>query len=99
MSVPAPPRKETYRAERLEARVSAQTKALFQKAAAIQGRSVTDFVVTSAVEAATRTIRDTEFVELSRRDRRAFLEAVLNPPQPTARLREAMQRHDRLVRQ
>jgi uncharacterized protein (DUF1778 family) len=96
MSPPAPT-KTAQKAERLEARVSPEAKALCQKAANIQGRTLTDFVVHSAVEAATRTVRENEFLELSRRDRIAFVEALLNPPAPNARLQRAMQRHDQLV--
>jgi len=83
--------------ERLEARVTPEAKALCQRAANIQGRSLTDFVVHSAVEEAMRTVRESEFVELSRRDRIAFVEALLSPPAPNARLQKAMQRHDQLV--
>lgn len=81
------------RGARLEARVSHTTKALFQKAAEIEGRSVTDFVVHSAVEAAKRTLQENEFMHLTRRDRVAFVEALLNPPAPNATLRKAARRH------
>ena len=59
------------------------------KAARIQGSTLTEFVVKSAVEAAKRTVREDEFVELTQRDRRAFVEALLNAPAPNARLRKA----------
>jgi uncharacterized protein (DUF1778 family) len=98
MSIRAP-KKTAPKAERIEARLSPEAKALCQKAASIQGRTLTDFVVYSAVEAATRTVRENEFVELSRRDRIAFVEALLNPPGPNARLQQAMRRHDQLVGQ
>lgn len=83
--------------ERLEARVSPEAKALCQRAADLQGRTLTDFVVHSAVEAANLTIRETELVEFSRRDRLAFVEALLNASAPNARLQQAMQRHNELV--
>jgi uncharacterized protein (DUF1778 family) len=73
--------------------VSPETKALCQKAAAIQGSTLTEFVVNCAVEAARRTVREHEFVELTQRDRIAFVEALLNAPAPNARLRRAAQRH------
>jgi uncharacterized protein (DUF1778 family) len=92
------PKKIPQKVERLEARISPETKTLCQRAASLQGRSLTDFVVHSAVEAATRTIRESEFIELSRRDRLAFVEALLNAPEPNTRLQEAMQRHHQLVR-
>jgi|HubBroStandDraft_4_1064222.scaffolds.fasta_scaffold237069_2 uncharacterized protein (DUF1778 family) len=86
-------RTKTARIERLEARVSRETKALCQKAARIQGSTLTDFVVKSAVEAAQRIVRENEFVELTQRDRVRFIEALLNAPNPNTRLRKAAERH------
>lgn len=88
--------RRTARTERLEARVSRETKALCQKAAAIQGSSLTDFIVKSAVEAAKHTMREHEFVELTRRDRIAFAEALLSAPAPNSRLRKAVARHTQM---
>lgn len=93
----AAPKKAAQKVDRLEARLSPDTKALFQEAATLQGRSLTDFVVNSALEAARRTVRQNELVELSRRDRMAFVEALLNPPLPHDRLQKAMQRHRQTV--
>jgi uncharacterized protein (DUF1778 family) len=91
------PKKAMQKVDRLEARLSPDTKALFQEAATIQGCSLTDFVVNSALEAAKRTVRQNEWVELTRRDRIAFVEALLNPPPPNDRLRTAMHRHKQTV--
>src|SRR3954449_6847361 len=63
MPVAARKKRTTARGERLEARVSRETKALCQKAARIQGSTLTEFVVNCAVEAANRTIRDQEFAK------------------------------------
>jgi uncharacterized protein (DUF1778 family) len=86
-------RRRQPRSERLEARVTRETKALCQKAADLQGSSLTDFVVNSAIEAAKRTVRENEFAELTQRDRIAFVEALLNAPEPNARLQKAAARH------
>src|SRR5690348_5286766 len=90
-------KKATQKADRLEARLSPDTKALFQEAAAIQGRSLTDFVVGSALDAARRIVRQNEWIELSRRDRIAFVEALLNPPAPNDRLQNAMRRRHQAI--
>jgi uncharacterized protein (DUF1778 family) len=74
----------------LEARVSGETKALCQEAARIQGRTLTDFVIHTVVEEATRIVREDEFLQLTRQDRMAFVEDLLNPPAPNAELSEAM---------
>jgi uncharacterized protein (DUF1778 family) len=87
------PLAEPKRDARLEARIPRATKALCETAAAIQGRTLTDFVVNSVVEAAQRVVRASELSELTERDRIAFVEALLNPPTPNARLRKAAARH------
>ena len=93
----APAVKRTLqRNERLEARVSPEMKALFQEAAALEGLSLTEFVVNSAAEAAKRTIREREFLDLSKRDRAVFVEALLHPPTPNARLQQAAQHYEQV---
>lgn len=81
------------RDERLEARVTHETKVLCQRAAEIQGTTLTEFVVKCAVEEAKRTVRESEFAELTQRDRIAFVEALLNAPAPNTRLQKAAARH------
>ena len=78
---------------RLEARITAQQKALFLRAAQLTGRSLTDFVVASAQETASRTLREHDTLMLSTLDRKAFVEALLHPPVPAARLRKAVVRY------
>lgn len=80
--------------ERFEARISTEKKSLCAKAASIRGSSLTEFVIASAVEAAERTIKEAEFLELTRRDRIAFVEGLLKAAAaPNAKLREAAARH------
>jgi uncharacterized protein (DUF1778 family) len=81
---------------RLEARLPADIHALLKRAAEIEGRSLTDFVVTAAREAACRTIEETEVMRLSVEDQRRIAEAILNPPAPAAALRRAFKRRREL---
>ncbi len=85
------------RAERLEARVTAEQKDLIERAAALQGRTITDFVLTSVQDAARRAIAEHQQIELSLRDSEAFVEALLNPREPNARLKAAAQRYLKLT--
>ncbi len=78
---------------RLEARITDEQKALFQQAAALTGRSLTDFVVSSAQEIAARTVRENEVLTLSGRDRETFVKALLHSPAPGKRLRRAARRY------
>lgn len=87
---------QTARRERLEARVTADQKVLFQRAADLQGRSLTDFIISSAQAAAEETIRAQQIV-LSAKDSALFVEALLNPPEPNENLRRAMQRYRAFV--
>ena len=77
------------RTARLEARITPTEKALLERAAALTGSSLTDFVVRSAHERALRTIQDHEILTLSARDSEAFIAALLNPPAPGPRLQKA----------
>ena len=61
-------------------------------------RSVSDFVVAAAQEAARRAIEDAQVIRLSVADQRAFAEAILNPPEPSPALRRAFQRHRALIK-
>lgn len=85
------------RAERLEARITADQKALIEHAAALEGRSITDFVLTSVQEAAKRAIAEHEVVKLSVRDSKAFVEALLNPREPSAEMRARVERYKTVV--
>ena len=77
------------RGARLEARVSVEQKTVLQQAAALSGRTLSEFIVASAQEAATRVIQEHETVRLSRSEQIAFVNALLNPPAPNERLRQA----------
>ncbi len=78
------------RSECLEARLSAAQKALIEQAAALHGRSVTDFVLASSQDAARRTIEEHTRIGLSVRDSLAFAETLLNPRPVSERLRETV---------
>ena len=83
---------------RLEARVSPDVHALIKRAAELQGRSITDFVVSTAQEAAQRVIEQTEILRLSLADQHCFAEALLAPPEPNEALKRAFQRRSNLLR-
>jgi len=85
----------TVKAARLEARITREQKRSIERAARIRGTSVSDFVIRSAQEAATRAIRETEMLVLTERSRRVFVNALLNPPAPNARARAAAKRYRR----
>ena len=86
------------RGERPEARITADQKALIQRAAELEGRSVTDYLFSSVQDAAKRTVEAHEVIVLSAADSRSFVDALLNPPPVNARLRDSVRRYRSPIR-
>jgi uncharacterized protein (DUF1778 family) len=77
------------RAARLEARVTTEQKALLQHAAALSGRTLSEFVIASAEAAAAKLMQERETIQLTRKEQIAFVTALLEPSPASARLRKA----------
>src|SRR5260370_37607116 len=84
---------------RIEARIAPESLPVVRRAAEIQGRSISDFVVAAAQEAANRTIEEASLIRLSLEDQRRFVELLLDPPSPSPALERARESHRRLIRQ
>ena len=82
---------------RLEARISADLHALLRRAAEVQGRTVTDFVVSAVQEAACRAIEQVEVLNLSQRDQAAFAQALMTPPKESTAMKRAFSRRRKLL--
>jgi uncharacterized protein (DUF1778 family) len=91
------PQLQTARAARLEARISPDLKLRLEYAASLRGATLTEFVVQSAQEAATRAIREHEAMTLSERASRAFAEFLLNPPRPNEKALAAAKRYKAML--
>lgn len=85
------------RSARLEARITPDALELVRRAAELDGRSVSDFVVTAVQEAARRRIAETHLVQLSVEDQRRFADMLLNPPPLAPAMERARDIHRRLV--
>lgn len=88
----------TIASARLEARISTDLHSMLKRAAEIQGRTMTDFVVSAVQDAALRAIEQAEVIRLSRSDQECFATALLTPPQPTPALERAFARRKKLLR-
>lgn len=82
---------------RLEARLPATVYALLKRAAELKGRSITDFVVNAAHDAAQRAIEEESILRLSVEDQVRFAEALIHPPAPNTALKRAIRRHAKSV--
>ena len=81
------------RAQRLEARITPGQKELIERAASVQGRTVTDFVITALQDAARKAIEDSAVWHLSAEQQKTFVASLMEPPAPNRRLRDAYRRY------
>ena len=84
---------ETKRTARIEARVSSEQKRFFERAAEVEGVTLTDFVVASMNRAASEALQNRNRIALSLRDQSVFIDALMNPPVPNEALRRAAKRY------
>lgn len=85
------------RTQRIEARIAPDALRAVRRAAEIQGRSISDFLVSAAQEAAHRTIDEAQTIRLSVEDQRRFVELILAPPALAPALKRAKKAHARLI--
>lgn len=83
---------------RLEARISTDLHSMLKRAAEVQGRTMTDFVVSAVQEAAQRAIEQAEVMRLSLADQDCFARALLSPPKASPALKRAFDRRTKLLR-
>lgn len=77
---------------RITARVSADTQALLSKAAALTGiSSINSFVLSAAIEKATKIMEREAVLTLSKRDALLFVEALDAPAIANKKLSEAFE--------
>lgn len=83
---------------RLEARISTDLHAMLKRAADIQGRTMTDFVVAAVQQAAQQAIERAEVIRLTLVDQESFANALVAPPKPRPALKRAFARRRKLIR-
>ena len=80
-------------AERINLRLSAEAKHRIQHAATLEGRTLSAFILESALVSADRAILEHERMVLSSRDAQALFEALESPPEPGEARVQAMQEY------
>ena len=81
----------TTRTEKLDLRLSRNAKRALQAAAAVAHRSVSEFVLESALSRADETLADRRAFSLNATQWKAFLAALDTPPRPLPRLERLLQ--------
>ena len=82
---------------RLEARIPLDLHVLLRRAAELEGRTITDFVIQAVQQAAQTTVERTSVIRLSMADQDAFANAILNPPPMAPALVRAFERRRKLL--
>jgi uncharacterized protein (DUF1778 family) len=85
------------RTQRVEARIAPDALAVLRRAAEIQGRSLSDFLVAAAIKDAHRTIEETQLIRLSVEDQQSFAEMLINPPPLAPAMKRAFAARERLL--
>jgi uncharacterized protein (DUF1778 family) len=88
--------RQSNRTVRVDVRISPDDLAVVKRAAEIQGRGVSEFMVDAAQQVAHKTIEEITIIRLSVEDQRLMTESILNPPEPNEALRRAFEAHKRL---
>lgn len=79
--------------ERLQVRLDARAKAVLRRAAEYSRKSLSQFVLSTALDEADRVIRRHESVTLSERDWDLFYDALTRPPPPNRKPQVAFERY------
>lgn len=83
--------------ERINLRMKHSAKLVLERAASFEGKTVSNFILSSALARAEKTIQDHEVMKLNARDSEAFLNALANPPRLNKKLEVAFEEHDQRI--
>jgi len=88
---------ETVKQERMHIRLDALSKLKLERAAAYAHKSLSEFVLGQALNAANEVIHEHETLTLNETDWEIFLDALENPPAPITKLKQAFAEHKKRV--
>ncbi len=83
--------------ERIDARLTAEAKQQIDQAAALQGRSTSDFMVQAALKEASQVIEQQRIVRLTVEESVALAELMTSEPKVNEASVAAMRRHNKII--
>ncbi len=83
--------------ERINIRLESSVKSLLTRAAGLEGKSVSKFVLHSALEQAKKTVHDHEFISLNAKNSKAFFDALAAKGRFNSELTDALEEHSQRV--
>lgn len=84
--------------DRITARLPRAKRVIIERAAAVYGATVNQFIVQTALDRAGEILEREELLRLSERDAKTFLAALENPPEPSQKLIDALKTHSLFVK-
>ena len=90
MDMPTDRASHTHELKAVNLRVREDTRALIDKAASIQGRSRTDFMIEASRRAAEEAILDQQVIMVDRESYDHFLAVLERPPETNEKLRKLL---------
>src|ERR1700722_393974 len=82
-------RRKTVDSEHMKMKLSADLEEKVKYAAKLKGIPASGYVKTALAEAVAKDIQEYEFIDLSFQDRKAFVRAIIEPPEPSKQSIEA----------
>ena len=83
--------------ERINLRLKQSAKTLIERAASFEGKTVSSFILSSALATAEKTIHEHESIQLNKQDAQRFFDALAKPVTFNSKLTAALAEHDRRV--
>ena len=83
--------------ERINLRVKPGAKRLIDLAAGFEGKTVSHFILTSALDRAAETVQEHQMMTLNTKNSRTFFDALSDPVRFNQKLTEAFEEHDKRV--
>lgn len=83
--------------DRINLRLKHSAKKMLERAASFEGKTVSNFILTSALARAEKTIHEHEVMSLNARDSEAFFNALTKPVRFNRKLAAAFEEHEQRV--
>ena len=83
--------------KRINLRLNDEAKNAIERAASFEGKTVSKFILASALASAEQTIHEHETMSLNKRDSEAFFNALSKPVKFNAKLLSAIEEHGQRV--
>lgn len=87
----------TAKSERINLRLQQSAKQLIERAATFEGKTVSSFIVSSALASAEKALHEHESIRLTEKDAQRFFDALAKPVSFNKKLLEALAEHDRRI--